>query len=92
MWDHYCSDYYFYYFLQRQRHLQLTKKETPAQILRLHCTVNRTSYSSILNQMEQIVFLIAKRCPWDETSGISYNKKKSMLPPALSLPRLGMYI
>ena len=32
---------------------------------RLHCTVNRTgSYSSILNQMEQIVFLIAKRCPW----------------------------
>ena len=31
---------------------------------RLHCTVNRTgSYSSILNQMEQIVFLIAKRCP-----------------------------
>lgn len=32
---------------------------------RLHCTINRTgSYSSILNQMEQIVFLIAKRCPW----------------------------
>ena len=32
---------------------------------RLHCTVNRTgSYSSILNQMEQIVFLVAKRCPW----------------------------
>ena len=32
---------------------------------RLHCTVNRTgSYSSILNQMEQIVFLIAQRCPW----------------------------
>ena len=31
----------------------------------LHCTVNRTgSYSSILNQMEQIVFLIAKHCPW----------------------------
>ena len=31
----------------------------------LHCTVSRTgSYSSILNQMEQIVFLIAKRCPW----------------------------
>ena len=31
----------------------------------LHCTVSRTgSYSSILNQLEQIVFLIAKRCPW----------------------------
>ena len=31
----------------------------------LHCTVSRTgSYSSILNQMEQIVFLIAKHCPW----------------------------
>lgn len=32
---------------------------------RLHCTVNRTgSYSSILNELEQIVSLIAKRCPW----------------------------
>ena len=31
----------------------------------LHCTVSRTgSYSSILNQLEQIVSLIAKRCPW----------------------------
>ena len=31
----------------------------------LHCTVSRTgSYDSILNQLEQIVFLIAKRCPW----------------------------
>ena len=36
------------------------KTDTP-----LHCTVSRTgSYSSILNQMEQIVFLIAKHCPW----------------------------
>lgn len=31
----------------------------------LHCTVHRTGhYSSILNELEQIVFLIAKRCPW----------------------------
>ena len=54
----------------------------------LHCTVHRTGdYSSILNELEQIVFLIAKRCPekvisvlsdvlsLDETSGISYGKK-----------------
>ena len=39
-----------------------TKVKTDAP---LHCTVSRTgSYSSILNQMEQIVFLIAKHCPW----------------------------
>ena len=31
----------------------------------LHCTVHQTGdYSSILNELEQIVFLIAKRCPW----------------------------
>ena len=43
---------------------------------RLHCTVNRTgSYSSILNQMEQIVFLIAKRCPWMKLQSESVWKK-----------------
>lgn len=32
----------------------------------LHCTVSRTgSYSSILNQLEQIVFLVAKQCYHD---------------------------
>lgn len=42
-----------------------TKKRNTHAAPPLHCTVHRTGhYSSILNELEQIVFLIAKRCPW----------------------------
>ena len=42
----------------------------------LHCTVHRTGdYSSILNELEQIVFLIAKRCPWMKLQSESVWKK-----------------
>ena len=40
-------------------------KEKANEVSHLHCTVSSTgSYSSILNKCEQIVELIAKRCPW----------------------------
>lgn len=61
--DDYCSDYYFYYFF-KQRKQDFSYPKPPKQP-RMHCTVHRTGgYSSILNELEQIVFLIAKRCPW----------------------------
>lgn len=42
-----------------------TKKRNTHAAPPLHCTVHRTGhYSSISNELEQIVFLIAKRCPW----------------------------
>ena len=65
MWIIIASIIIFIIFADSDTKPSANKKGNTNTDSRLHCTVTRTgSYSSILNQMEQIVFLIAKRCPW----------------------------
>ena len=65
MWIIIAAIIIFIIFADSDTKPSANKKGNTKTDSRLHCTVNRTgSYSSILNELEQIVFLIAKRCPW----------------------------
>ena len=65
MWIIIAAIIIFIIFADSDTKPSANKKGNTKTDSRLHCTVNRTgSYSSILNELEQIVSLIAKRCPW----------------------------